>query len=394
MSLTLTMNIKETEKFLPIISKTKLRPLLIGHTGIGKTELFKFLAEKEGKDLIIIHVAQLEPQDLIGLYKIITDKDGEGNEVYRTMTCPPTWLPYKQPSIEIIKNGIPSGNGFINPKGGWVFLDEVNRGHKDMRQALYQLLQDKRIHTYPLPDNYNVAASANPSDIYETEEFDRALISRFAWIKFKPQVEETLNYLNAKHGKDEWTYYVEQNRDLLDYGAEDFDPTADFTFSPKILENAKIVWKELKKESKEFKRKALSTFIKKELVEGALRYFEDLEQVSYLDIIQGKNQTKLTEMIAKKRLDVLGTISNNLADVFATYDIGKSTTPIFSKKAEKEVIERVTNFFVTCPPEVILSFADALPATRLEDPRSLLNNEYFLEKLGAVLAHRADKIKV
>jgi len=46
-------------------------------------------------DCVVIHVAQLEPSDFIGLYKI--DEDG------RTSNCPPNWLPYKTSEEEEVK---------------------------------------------------------------------------------------------------------------------------------------------------------------------------------------------------------------------------------------------------------------------------------------------------
>jgi len=49
----------------------------------------------------------------------------------------------------------------INPNGGIIFLDEVNRGHEDIRQSLYQLINKREIHTYKLPEGYTIVAAAN-----------------------------------------------------------------------------------------------------------------------------------------------------------------------------------------------------------------------------------------
>ena len=65
------MNFKETLKFLPMIHKTSLVPLLLGETGIGKTELAAEYAAVLEYHLIVIHVSQLEPSDFVGLYQII-----------------------------------------------------------------------------------------------------------------------------------------------------------------------------------------------------------------------------------------------------------------------------------------------------------------------------------
>jgi MoxR-like ATPase len=164
------MNFKETLRFLPHIWKTNLVPCLLSPTGLGKTELFRQVAQANNMDLIVIHVAHLEVADFVGLPHI--------NEDNKTANSSPNWLPYKAWDVkehdkykeieatvsspkeleEVLKKLVPpSGQGYINPNGGIIFLDEVNRGQEDMRQAMYQFLQEGRIHTWQKPDNYKLA---------------------------------------------------------------------------------------------------------------------------------------------------------------------------------------------------------------------------------------------
>src|ERR1017187_8891410 len=82
-----TFNIAELFMALPIFFKSKIVPLLWGHTGLGKTQIVQEYCAGEGWDCIMIYVSQLEPSDFVGLYKI--------NEDGRTSNCPPNWLPYK-----------------------------------------------------------------------------------------------------------------------------------------------------------------------------------------------------------------------------------------------------------------------------------------------------------
>jgi hypothetical protein len=323
------MNFKEVQKYLPIIFKTNLRPCFMGHTGIGKTELVKQYARDQKMDLIIIHVAQLEPSDFVGLYQI--------NEDGRTSNCPPAWLPYKEhengegkvieasaQTPDELAEVIQKAAGFVNPNGGIVFLDEVNRAHEDMRQALYQFLQDKRIHTYELPDSYQIVCAANPSsEGYEGYEFDPALINRLAWVNFVPDFEETKSYLEGQYGRNAITSWVDSNKDLIEFG-DDFEIEG-LRYTPRMAENHIKLYNACRKEGKEFKRKVFETIMPKDKVRSFMSYLEEIEYINYKDVmngVKGDKQKKLDQLLKENRMDILSTITMDLAEFFFEYELG------------------------------------------------------------------------
>jgi hypothetical protein len=376
----MSMNVKETIKFLHLIGRTTLVPVLLGHTGIGKTQVVEQLAKEQQKDLIIIHVAQLEPSDFIGLYQIIEN---------RTQNCSPAWLPYKDVPEELKDKItlIPHGQGYKNPNGGIVFLDEFNRGHEDMRQAMYQFLNTKRIHTYSLPENYDIVAAANPPGLYETYEFDKALKNRCAWIKFLPGIKETLSYLTAAHGRNHVTAWISKDlggsdkavKSILDYGAEEYK-IDDLVYTPRTCENHIKLWEQLHKEPKDFQIKALQTIMPELLVEQFITYSEDIQQVSWKDVILGENKTKMKKMLDDNRLDVLGFVTGDLADYFSKYEFGKTTVDEFPKKDEDAVLKRVTDFLYSAKgKELATTFIDALQG--FSNLRSIEQQDYFKQKI-------------
>ena len=354
-------------------------PLLLGHTGIGKTQLVQQYAAQRNMDLIILHVAQLEPSDFVGLYKI--------NEDERTANCPPNWLPYKPMVVEFDKTKTKeslatfmSKQGFINPNGGIVFLDEINRGHEDIRQALYQLLTAKKIHTYSLPEKYTIVAAANPSDLYECYEFDRALINRLAWIKFQPEPSETIKYLTGKHGKNLITSWVATDKSLIDYGTEEFE-VSDLALSPRILDDVIPLYARMEeaKEKKEFMRQVLETVMPKEKVQSFLSYLDEMKFISHKDVLAGKKKDKIKELVEMKRMDVLSTITMDLGEIFSS-TLDKVKVDGLDEKIDT-MVKNLCGYLTEIPEELCTAFIDKIPQEMYNNPKSILQHEDFRKAL-------------
>lgn len=394
------MNFKEVRKFLPMIFQTNLRPCLLGHTGIGKTECISQFAHEYGLDLIIIHVAQLEPSDFVGLYHV--------NEDGRTDNCSPSWLPYKEEvtakggkivnakanSVEEVAHVLKkAGAGVINPKGGIVFLDEVNRAHEDMRQALYQFLQSGEIHTYSLPKGnpselnelglpmgkYHIATAANPSsEGYETYEFDPALMNRLAWVNFTPSFDETKTYLESKYGRNPVLSWIDSDKGLVDYG-EEFQING-LLYSPRMTENHIRLFNASRQEGKEFRRKVFETIMPKDKVQSFMAYLEEIEYINFKDVLnglKGEKAKKLETLIQDNRMDILSTINNDLADLFSRYNLGDKNDFF---KNEETAVKNTVDFLMSVKDELVLAFIDGLKES-YNNPKSILRHPYFHEHI-------------
>lgn len=393
------MNFKEVERFIPMIFQTNLRPCLLGHTGIGKTEFWKQFTAKHGLDLIIIHVAQLEPSDFVGLYRI--------NDDGRTSNCPPSWLPYKEGGrreVEINASSMEEAaqileeGAFTNPNGGVIFLDEVNRAHEDMRQALYQFLQDGQIHTYKLPQGhetevnslglpkgkYHIACAANPSsEGYETYEFDPALMNRLAWVNFTPSFEDTRGYLESKYGRNPVLSWVDSDKGLIDFG-EEFKIDG-LLYSPRMTENHIILYHASRKEGKEFRRKVFETIMQKEKVQSFMAYLEEIEYINFKDVmngVAGDKRKKLDTLLKENRMDILSTICNDLSDFFSTYNLGDGSD-LF--KDEKNTIKNTIEFLDSVHDELVCAFIDGLKKG-YDNPKNIVQNKDFRSVLKPKLA--------
>lgn len=145
--------------------------MLIGRTGIGKSEILHQFATGAGLEVLYLDLSVLEPPDLVGLPRV---QDG------RTYFAPPACLPT-------------AGRGII-------FFDEMNRAPLQMLNPCLQFLTLRRLHQYVLPPGWYFAAACNPDDgEYEVSGLDPAMLARFIKINVEPDVEAWLKFAETKN---------------------------------------------------------------------------------------------------------------------------------------------------------------------------------------------------
>jgi len=145
-------------------------PLFTGDAGLGKSaiaQLFvKTMRTKGFPDqgikadpeygFLDLRIAYYEAPDLIGFPEIVTDKHG----TKRTVHC----LPHFWPT---------SGNGLI-------LFEEPNRGTTGVMNCLMQVLTDRKVDNYTLPEGWFTAGCINPDSAeYDVNAMDAALKNRF-----------------------------------------------------------------------------------------------------------------------------------------------------------------------------------------------------------------------
>lgn len=191
------MIISNVKKAIGSLFEVGMTPILVGGHGKGKTEVVRQWSAENGYDLIEVRLGQMsDSADLIGVPHI---KDGV------TYFARPSFLPSKKKTV--------------------IFLDEINRAHKDLIQAVFQLILEKKIHEYELPEDCHVIAACNPdTEDYTVLDFkDKAYSDRFCYIDFNPSVEEWLAYgRDAKFSGDMLDFFTVQ-KDLLDSSKDTFD---------------------------------------------------------------------------------------------------------------------------------------------------------------------------
>lgn len=166
------MNIKDSIRLMKVGMQARVPYLLVGHSGIGKTQITEALAQEifPNHKFVTIMASQQDVGDFIGIPDIIS----KGNSRVTTWARP-EWMP-TEPCV--------------------IFLDELNNARPDVESAMLQLVLEKRIHTHSLhPDSYICAAINPASSEYTTANtMSTALVKRFMVIGFEPQASEFINW--------------------------------------------------------------------------------------------------------------------------------------------------------------------------------------------------------
>lgn len=173
------------------------QPLYIwGAPGVGKSQVVSQAAEKLEIELRDVRAVLLDPVDLRGLPKI------DDNNV--TIWSAPDFLPK-------------SGRGIL-------FLDELNAAPPLVQASCYQLILDRRIGEYILPNGWLVIAAGNrDSDRAVTSRISSALANRFTHIEFEVNIEDWVKWALLNNIREEVIAFLRFRPSLL----HNFDPKRD-----------------------------------------------------------------------------------------------------------------------------------------------------------------------
>lgn len=173
------------------------KPVMIwGSPGIGKSETVASFAKKSGMQLFDIRLALLDPTDLRG-------------------------IPYFDPDSKTAKWGSPSMLPQSDETPSLLFLDEINAAPPSIQAAAYQLVLDRKVGEFSLPDNcFIVAAGNRAGDRGVVHEMPAPLENRFIHIDFEVNSKDWITWAvdNKKH--PDTVGYISYSPGSLN----DFDP--------------------------------------------------------------------------------------------------------------------------------------------------------------------------
>jgi len=194
------MRAGELQESLSALVEQKVPTFLWGAPGIGKSSIVKQIAKEEGIGFIDLRLALMDPTDLKGIP--FYDK-----ESHTALWAPPAFLPRE-------------GEGIL-------FLDELNSAAPAVQSSAYQLILDRRIGEYILPDGWAIVAAGNrDGDRGVTYRMPAPLANRFVHFELEVSVEDWR----------EWAYKNEINSAIIAYISYKNEHL--FCFDPKSSEKS------------------------------------------------------------------------------------------------------------------------------------------------------------
>jgi len=147
-----------------------LRPIFIwGHPGIGKSAITNQLAAPDDVAMIDVRASQLDAVDTRGV-PFTYNVTGKSEREKRTGWAIPDLFPTEEFAAQF--------------KIVYLFFDELNNAPPSVQAALYQLVLDRRLGDYTLPENVVIVAAGNlETDRGATHRMATPLADRFFHVE-------------------------------------------------------------------------------------------------------------------------------------------------------------------------------------------------------------------
>lgn len=179
---------------LATLWQLKMPSYLHGAPGIGKSTIIRDFARLRELPLIVLMLSQIEAADLRGLPAL-------DHESRRTVWYAPEFLPRE-------------GDG---RPAGILFLDELSAAEPRLQVAAYQLILDRKVGDYQLPDGWWVVGAGNdPDDGAVAFDMGTALADRLVHFKVVPNAREWIHWGQENGISPEVLTFIQIKPDFLE----------------------------------------------------------------------------------------------------------------------------------------------------------------------------------
>ncbi len=201
-------------KTMLIHTLNRKRPMFIsGPPGIGKSDIVAEVARMQNRPLIDIRLPLMEATDIRGLpyLREVTIRDAQGNVVFNEQNVPLT--------EKVFTWSTPSDLPTDPNSRALVFFDEMSAAPPSVQAATYQIILNRKIGTYQLPDDVVIVAAGNRvKDKGVAYNMPTPLANRFIHSTLHVDFDDWQEWAmkNRVH-KDVVGYLTYQPNDLFDF---------------------------------------------------------------------------------------------------------------------------------------------------------------------------------
>ncbi len=170
--------------------------MLWGPPGVGKSDLISQIGERHDVPVIDIRLSQMEPSDLRGI---------PFREETKVEWAIPSMLPNKE----------------LHGNKGILFLDEITSAVPSVSAAAYQLILDRRLGEYEVPDGWAIFAAGNrQGDRGVTYTMPSPLANRFSHYEVDINLDDWVSWAYKNEIDEKIIAFLRFRPELL----FDFDP--------------------------------------------------------------------------------------------------------------------------------------------------------------------------
>ena len=196
------MNPQSAKRAITHLCKRKVPIFLWGPPGIGKSSIVAQIAKEEEIECIDLRLSLLDPTDLRGI------------PFFNTNDNSAVWAP---------ASFLPDGS----KEKGILFLDELNTAAPMVQASAYQLILDRKIGEYTLPEGWSIVAAGN-------RESDKGVVFRMA-----APLANRFVHLEMEVDANEWKKWAKKaNIDTSIIAFISYRPDALFAFNTQKDEKA------------------------------------------------------------------------------------------------------------------------------------------------------------
>lgn len=240
------MKLLEAYKVVKTSIRNQTPVMLWGPPGIGKSSLVHQIAAEMGYDVLDLRLAQLEPTDLRGVPM-------PNRETNRADWYLPGFWPSraeedttrsvvdtsdkkaKKKSVAVPAGCCPTGPGIV-------FLDEIEKAPVSVKNASLQLVLDRMIGTYKLPDDWAMVCAGNrEEDGAFSAPLGSALSNRMIHLEVEPDVESWAAWARDNNISDDIIGFLHFKQELLYKQTEDhaFPSPRSWEMGSKLINSVK-----------------------------------------------------------------------------------------------------------------------------------------------------------
>jgi hypothetical protein len=374
-------SVKQAIKTAILCIKTGIVPVFVSEAGIGKSAAAREIARQLDADLVSFFLAHIEREDLSGIPYPKVREDSEGHKVATyNFLCEDTMH-------EVIESGKPT---LIN-------LDEWNRGEKNVMNAAFTMMEDRKFGTHELPDHIFIMACMNPSQgnyLVNDAENDPAFRRRMCFIGIRPDVAIWMEWAigPGKIHPDVSGFIQSSHASLVDVASREAGKVSASPASWEKISNLLKIYDSDKMAAERDDttlKSALGGIIGVGVSEEFIQYRQDNSAlIDPMDIIEDyrkRARPRVRRMVKGGRVDALGRATESVALAVIT-----------NEPDAAKVTEQLSHFVLDLPEDLVMAFFNKIaghsqelqkPAYMAALSKEFSQNKDYREALKGV--HRA-----